>query len=72
MKIPDIRELTLREKIGQTIIFNNAKLQQIENPKEYFTNNPIGSTWILTEGKENYKIIETELGNPELLGRKEK
>ena len=58
MPAPKLSELTLREKIGQTIIFHHAKLRDIENPREYFTNNPIGSVWVWNDPKEVYKVIE--------------
>ncbi|MBE7020911.1 MAG: hypothetical protein E7411_05735 [Ruminococcaceae bacterium] len=71
MAIPKLSELTLREKIGQTCIFHHQDLMKLDNPKEYFKNNPIGADWVSTEPKEVYKVIETELGNPELNGKKE-
>lgn len=71
MAIPKIETLTLREKIGQTMIFQLQRLKDLENPKKYFTENPIGGVWVSTELKEVYQSIETELDNPDLLGRKE-
>ncbi len=71
MKKPELKELTLREKIGQTVIFHLNNLKKIENQREYFKNNPVGSFWVSSETKEVYKEIETKLGNPELLGKKE-
>ncbi len=71
MKIPKLEELTLREKIGQTMILQLKRLKELENPRQYFTDNPIGGIWESTEAKEVFQAIETEYGNPELLGRKE-
>lgn len=71
MKTPKLEEMTLREKIGQTLIFNHSNLGKLENPKEYFRNNTIGSDWVCVQSKQNYKVIETELGNPNLEGRRD-
>jgi len=69
MKKPELKGLTLREKIGQTFVLRNAYLGEIEDPKEYFTKNPIGCFWPLGEPKETYRHIEAKKGNPELEGR---
>ena len=71
MRTPKIEEMTLREKIGQTVIFRHMLLGEIENPKDYFSKNVVGATWPMGHPKEVYKTIETELGNPELEGRKD-
>jgi hypothetical protein len=71
MPAPKIEKLTLREKIGQTVIFRHMLLGQLEDPKDYFSKNVVGATWPIKHPKEVYKIIETELGNPELTGRKD-
>ena len=54
MKTPKLEEMTLREKIGQTLIFNHSNLGKLENPKEYFRNNTIGSVWVCVQSKQNY------------------
>lgn len=71
MKKPDLKDLTLREKIGQTAVFRHLLLGEITDIADYFTKNPIGATWPLEHPREVYKVIETELGNPELKGRKD-
>lgn len=68
---PRIQDLTLREKIGQTVIFRHKLLEKITDVEEYFTNNPIGAAWTLGVRKETYRAIETKLGNPELKGRRD-
>lgn len=71
MKTPKIENMTLREKIGQTVIFYHMLLEKLDKPGEYFNNNVVGATWPMGHPKEVYKVIETEYGNPELLGRKD-
>ncbi len=71
MKTPKLEEMTLREKIGQTLIFNHSNLGKLENPSEYFKNNVIGSDWVSVQPKETYRYIEAEMGNPNLEGRKD-
>ena len=71
MKKPELKDLTLREKIGQTFILRNAMIGQIEDPEEYFKNNPIGCFWPLSDPVETYKYIEEKRGNSEMKGRKD-
>ncbi len=71
MKKPELKDLTLREKIGQTAVFRHLLLGEITDIADYFTKNPIGATWPLEHPKEIYKVIETKLGNPNLEGKKE-
>jgi len=71
MKKPLLSELTLREKIGQTCIFCVGILDQIENPVEYFSNNCIGASWVLSNPREIYRYTEKALGRNELVGRRD-
>ena len=73
MKKPSLEQLTLREKIGQTVVFRHMLYGDIkpEDFREYFKNNTIGFTWPMGHPKEVYKPSETLLGNPELIGRKD-
>ena len=71
MEVPKLEEMSLREKIGQTVIFRHSLLSKILNIKEYFSNNVVGFTWPMGHDKSVYSAIETELGNPELNGRKD-
>ncbi len=42
---PQLSELTLREKIGQTCQMQTAYLMNMENLEEYLAENPIGQVW---------------------------
>ena len=42
MKLSD---LTLREKIGQTAMFQSATIMRLEDPQAYLDQNPIGGVW---------------------------
>ena len=44
-KKPQLSELTLREKIGQTAIMQISLFMNQENLKEYLEANPIGNLW---------------------------
>lgn len=71
MKKPQLSELTLREKIGQTVIFRHMLLEKfstMEEIAEYHKNNTIGTTWTMEHPKEVYRVIETAMGNPDLEG----
>lgn len=73
MKKPSLEQLTLREKIGQTVVFRHMLYGDIkpEDFGEYFRNNTVGFTWPMAHPKDCYKTSETLLGNPELLGSKD-
>lgn len=73
MKKPVLEQMTLREKIGQTVVFRHMLFCDIkpEEFAEYFKNNTVGFTWPMAHPKECYKTSETLLGNPELEGRKD-
>ncbi|MBO5060163.1 MAG: hypothetical protein J6C82_04545 [Clostridia bacterium] len=47
MKKPNLSELTLREKIGQTAAVKQNLLDQIEDIHAYFKDNPYGSMWVV-------------------------
>ncbi len=42
---PELSELTLREKIGQTCQMQTAYLMNMKNMEEYLAENPIGNVW---------------------------
>ena len=69
MDIPRVEDLTLREKIGQTMIFSSSRLRLLEDVEKYFAENPAGSLWAISRIKENYRQTETKAGNPELEGK---
>lgn len=73
MKKPILEEMTLREKIGQTVVFRHMLYCDIkpEDFAQYFKDNVVGFTWPMSHPKESYKTSETLLGNPELTGRKD-
>lgn len=68
MKRPDISELTLREKIGQTVIFRHSLVKQIDDFDKYFKENPIGAVWQMSLKKDAYIHTETVRGNEALEG----
>ena len=45
IRVPDISELTLREKIGQTALMQMSWFMNRENLAEYLKDNPIGNVW---------------------------
>ncbi len=53
---PDISELTLREKIGQTVAFHEELMGQIEDHKTFFENNPYGSLWVTGKAYEKADV----------------
>ena len=67
----DIRELTLREKIGQTVIFRHDLLQFIKDPDAYFANNPVGASWVMGHDRSIYRAIEEKRGNAACDGYKD-
>lgn len=68
MRKPEISELTLREKVGQTVVFRHSLIREMTDPDKYFAENPIGAVWQMSLPKEDYRYTETLLGNPELNG----
>lgn len=58
MKRPKLEEMTLREKIGQTVIFRHSLLEKIEDIPGYFTENPIGANWTQGLPREAYRVVE--------------
>lgn len=74
MRKPKLEEMSLREKIGQTVCFrhlNLEKFQTLQELKEHFASCAYGSTWPMGHPNEVYRLIEEELGNPELKGYKD-
>ncbi len=66
-----VEDLTLREKIGQTVIFRRSLIEKIDNVEAYFTQNPIGCLWATGATDDAHRVIESALGNAELVGRKD-
>lgn len=71
MKRPEIKDLTLREKIGQTCIFRHYNIRKISDVKEYFKNNPVGASWVMGHSKALYEQTEKFFDNPDCNGRKD-
>ena len=69
MKTIELKDLTLREKIGQTCIFRQYILRQLDDVKEYFKENPIGASWVMGHSASLYEKTETLLENPDLKGK---
>ncbi len=53
---PNVSELTLREKIGQTVAFHEELMGQIEDHKTYFENNPYGTLWVTGRAYEKADV----------------
>lgn len=69
-----VKDLTLREKIGQTCVFRQWQLRNmksIETIEEYFTNNPAGFIWPSHITDDMYMVTEPVHGNPDLKGKKD-
>ena len=45
MKKPLLSELTLREKIGQTVVLSPRVMAEVTEIDEYFKKNPYGGMW---------------------------
>lgn len=45
IRVPDISELSLREKIGQTALMQMSWFMNKENLKDFLKENPIGNVW---------------------------
>ena len=45
MKKPQLSELTLREKIGQTVMIQAPHLMLMDDPAEFLAKNPFGNVW---------------------------
>ena len=57
MKMPQLEELTLREKIGQTAMVQAPHLMALENAAEFLKDNPIGNVWHTC----NHSMVATNL-----------
>lgn len=68
---PNISDLTLREKIGQTLVFRHNLLLQIPDPEAYFAANPIGATWAMGHSARTYRATQAAIGLTERDGRKD-
>lgn len=55
MKKPLLSELTIREKVGQTVSLSPALVNMAEDIDEYLKNNPFGSMWVA--GHQNMDFI---------------
>lgn len=72
MNITEImKNMTLREKIGQTAVFRHHIIERIPNYDNYFSENPVGFTWLMQHPREIYIKLEDEIGNTEFKGTKE-
>ncbi len=63
MKI-DIKDLALREKIGQTCVFRHYLIRKTDDVKGYFKNNPIGASWVMGHSETLYEQTEALMENP--------
>jgi hypothetical protein len=71
MKRPEIKDLTLREKIGQTCVFRHYLIRKTDDVKKYFTDNPIGASWVMGHSEALYEQTEALMENPVPNARKD-
>ena len=62
MKKPNLKDMTLREKIGQTFIMRVFEYKFLDDYKKYFSENPIGCAWTCGETRKDYLKIATDMG----------
>lgn len=63
---PELSELTLREKIGQTGMLQSAILMSMEDMEGYLKENPIGSVWhTCNHSMEAANLTEMPIGKPQ-------
>ena len=60
-KKPEISELTLRERIGQTVCPIMRKILKEDNIKEYMQKNPYGSIWVAGNAKLDFVNVAYEV-----------
>ena len=60
-KKPELSELSLRERIGQTICPAMRKILAAENIGEYVKNNPYGSFWVGGNAKLDFVNVAYEV-----------
>ena len=62
---PDLSELTLREKIGQTCQVQTAYLMNMKNMEEYLAENPIGNVWhTCNTAQTTVNLADIEIDEP--------
>ncbi len=63
MKKPSLKDLTLREKIGQTATLRSNFIANIKDTDEYFKNNPYGSIWTIADSNLEIPNMADEFGD---------
>ena len=63
MKKPLLCEMTLREKIGQTINMRPSVMAEVTDINEYFRKNPYGSMWTCGHIKMDFVNLAEELSD---------
>ncbi len=71
MKKPEIKDLSLREKIGQTFVFRHYTIRKLPDLLEYVKDNPYGASWICAHNESLYEHTEKYMENPNPKGRKD-
>ena len=62
---PDLSELTLREKIGQTCQMQTAYLMNMKNLEEFLAENPIGNVWhTCNTAQTTVNLADIEIDEP--------
>ena len=66
MAKPKLSELTLREKIGQTIQMQSGFLMNMEDMEGYLKDNPIGNVWhTCNTAMTTVNLADIEIDKPE-------
>ena len=63
MKKPLLSEMTLREKIGQTVIMRPSVMAEVEDINEYIRQNPYGGMWTCGHIKMDFVNLADEVDN---------
>ena len=63
MKKPLLSELTLREKIGQTVVMRPSVMAEVTDINEYFRKNPYGGMWTCGHIKMDFVNLAEELSD---------
>ncbi|MBP3579807.1 MAG: hypothetical protein J6K12_01025 [Clostridia bacterium] len=63
MKKPLLSEMTLREKIGQTVVMRPSVMAQVEDIEAFFKENPYGGMWTCGHIKMDFVNLADEIVN---------
>ncbi|MBQ3146718.1 MAG: hypothetical protein IJB91_03195 [Oscillospiraceae bacterium] len=62
---PEISQLSLREKIGQTAMLQSTVIMHLDDPKAYLQDNPIGGVWhTCNTSMTTTNLMDSPIDNP--------